>query len=74
VKSVTGDLTIMGTTKPVTLDATAFTCTIHPQNKKKLCGGDFSATIKRSEFGMTRSIPVHSDEIVLRIGVEALKD
>ena len=74
VKTVTGNLTIMGTTKPVTLDTVFFNCTTHPQNKKKLCGGDFTATIKRSEFGMTRAIPAVSDEITLRISVEATKD
>ena len=74
VKTVTGDLTIMATTKPVTLDTVSFNCTTHPQNKKKLCGGDFTATIKRSEFGMTRAMAAVSDEILLRISVEAAKD
>ena len=74
VKSVSGELTILGVTKPVTLNAVSFNCGQHPQNKKKICGGDFAVAIKRSDWGMSRFAPAVSDEIVLHIGVEAAKD
>ena len=73
VKSVAGELTILGVTKPVTLTAVAFNCGQNPQ-KKRICGGDFATTIKRSDFGMSKFVPAVSDEVVLRIGVEAFKD
>jgi polyisoprenoid-binding protein YceI len=39
-----------------------------------MCAGDISATIKRSEFGMTKYIPTVSDEIKINVPVEAYKD
>lgn len=72
VKSVTGDLTILAVTKPVTLTAAYFNCADHPMTKKKACGGDFVTTVKRSEFGMNYGVPAVADEVTLRIQVEAL--
>ena len=74
VKSVSGDLTMRGVTKPVTLNATLFNCGNHPANKKPMCGGEFVANIKRSEWGITKFAPNLADEMTLRIAVEAFKD
>ena len=74
VKAVKGQLTVHGVTQPVALDATSFACGIHPMNKKKMCGAEFVAVIKRSDFGLKRGIPSVGDEMTLRINVEALKD
>lgn len=74
VKSVPGELTILGVTRPVTLTANQFKCADHPFAKKKACGGDFVATIKRSEFGMKYAVPNVADDVTLRINVEAIKD
>jgi polyisoprenoid-binding protein YceI len=74
VKSAAGELTILGVTRPVTLNANHFYCAPHPMLKKKICGADFSATIKRSEFGMNKYLPALADEVLLRINVEAIKD
>jgi polyisoprenoid-binding protein YceI len=73
LSSVTGDFTMLGVTKPVTLNVTAFKCSIHPMNKKPTCGADAVATIKRSEFGMAAYVPAVGDEVTLRIQVEASK-
>jgi len=72
--SVAGDFTMLGVTKPVTLTINAFNCGVHPINKKNVCGADASATLKRSEFGMTKYVPGVSDEVKLHIQVEAFKD
>jgi polyisoprenoid-binding protein YceI len=72
--SVSGDFTMLGVTKPVTLTINAFNCGVHPINKKNVCGADASATLKRSEYGMTKYVPGVSDEVKLQIQVEAFKD
>lgn len=74
---VTGDLTIMGITRPVTLQVTwNFTgeyplAKISPNFKDRMASG-FSATarVKRSEWGLDRSVPLMSDEITISIEVE----
>ncbi|QLI80589.1 polyisoprenoid-binding protein [Chitinibacter fontanus] len=73
LSSVTGDFTLLGVTKPVTLNITGFKCAPHPMSKKPACGADAVATIKRSEFGMAAYVPAVSDEVTLRIQVEASK-
>lgn len=74
VKSVTGDLTMAGVTRPVTLTAEMFNCAPHPMNKKPMCGGEFVARIKRSDWGIKYAIPALADEMLLRINVEATRD
>jgi len=74
VKSVSGNLTIRGVTRPVTLTATYFNCGDHPMAKRKACGGDFTASIKRTDFGMKYAVPAVADDVTLRIQVEAIKD
>ena len=67
---MTGDLTLLGVTKPVTLDVTMNKCGEHPFNKKQTCGFDAEGTLKRSDFGMTKGIPMVGDEVKIRITVE----
>ncbi len=75
VVQVDGDLTMLGVTKPVTLKVATFLCGPNPMNKKPMCGAEASATIKRSEWGMTYGIPqAVSDEIKLTIPIEAYKE
>ena len=68
--NVTGDLTIHGITKPVTLDVTLN----HkgPNMMKKITAG-FTAkgTINRSDFGISTYVPAVSDQIDLYIEAEA---
>jgi polyisoprenoid-binding protein YceI len=74
VKSVSGNLTMLGITKPVTLNAAYFNCADHPMAKKKACGGDFTTTVRRTDFGMKYAVPAVADDVTLRIQVEAFKD
>lgn len=71
---VKGSLSMAGVTRPVTLEASFFRCGVHPLLKRKMCGGEFTANIKRSDWGMTYGIPSVADEVLLRINVEAVKD
>jgi polyisoprenoid-binding protein YceI len=74
---VTGDGGMMGITKPVTLRVVwNFAgeyplAAISPNFKGKMAAG-FSATttIKRSEWGLERSVPLISDEIRITIETE----
>jgi len=74
VKSARGDLTLNGITRPVTFTANVFLCGPHPMTKKKQCGADLQATIKRSDFGMKYALPALGDEVTLRVPVEATLD
>ena len=74
VKSATGDLTIHGVTRPVTLKVDNFICSVNPMLKKKVCGAELTTTIKRSDFGMSAYLPGLADDVLLRINVEAIKD
>lgn len=69
-----GELTLLGVTKPVSLAVTAFKCGPHPMNKKPMCGANATATIKRSDFGLSAYVPAVSDEVRISIEVEATKD
>ena len=68
--SITGNLTVKGVTKPVTLTVTSFK---HAMNmmKKDAIGADATGTIKRSEFNMSKAVPLVSDEVTLEIVIEA---
>jgi polyisoprenoid-binding protein YceI len=70
--SVTGNLTIKGITKPVTLQLTSFNCGPHPMEKVPACGANAAAKINRSDFGLSYALPVVKDEIALDIEVEAM--
>lgn len=72
VKSVKGDLTMNGKTKPVTLNASKFNCYDSPMAKTQVCGGDFSATIDRSDWGVDYLIDKGAaKEVTIVIQVEA---
>jgi len=73
--SVDGEFTLHGVTKPLTLTLSTFHCARNEMAKKDACGANASATIKRSEFGMTKYVDYGlADEVKLLINVEAFKD
>ena len=73
--TVEGNLTLLGVTKPLVLQVDRWKCGQHPFNKKEMCGGNVSATLKRSDFGMKFGLPVAvSDEVKLLIGFEAYRE
>jgi polyisoprenoid-binding protein YceI len=71
---ITGNVTLLGVTRPVTLHVDRWVCKPNPMSKKDMCGGNFSGAVKRSDFGMKFAIPGVSDEVKLFIGVEAYKN
>jgi polyisoprenoid-binding protein YceI len=68
---LTGDLTLLGVTKPVTLDVTFNKCGAHPMSSAPTCGFSARGQLKRSEWGMTHGVPMVGDDVELRIEVEA---
>jgi len=69
---VTGDLTILGTTKPVTLAATINKAANHPMRNVPTVGLSASAKLMRSDWGLGAYVPAVSDEVELSIEVELL--
>lgn len=68
-----GDLTILETTKPVTLDVTYNKSGKHPFNGKFVSGFSATTQIKRSDFGMTYGLPMIGDEVDIMIEVEGFR-
>jgi polyisoprenoid-binding protein YceI len=74
VAEVTGNLTLLGKTQPVTLKANQFSCYQSPMLKREVCGGDFETTIDRSAFGMNYGIAWgFPKDVRLVVQVEAVK-
>ena len=70
---VNGELTIMGTTKPVTLNATINKAAEHPLRNVPAIGVSATTDILRSEWGLGGYVPAVSDEVRISIEVELLK-
>lgn len=74
VVGAAGSFTLLGVTKPLKIVVANFHCGPHPMTKKPACGADVTATIKRSDFGMTKFLPAVGDEVKIIVPVEASKD
>lgn len=77
---VTGDLTVRGTTRPVTLDVTWNFSGEHPLGLlnpsfagKFVSGFSAIARIQRSEWGLGRGTPLISDEVEIAIEAEMVR-
>ena len=74
VSQVSGTLTLLGKSMPVTLKANQFNCYENPMLKREVCGGDFETTIDRTQFGMNYGIDWgFPKDVRLVIQVEAVK-
>ncbi len=71
---VTGDLTFLGVTKPVTLDVVLNGAKSNPDKNTGALGFSATTSFNRSEFGLTRYIPVIGDEIEIDLEVEFYLD
>ncbi len=68
--TMTGDLTIHGVTKPVTLDVHFVGGGVMPMINAQTMGFTATGAIKRSDFGMTGFLPGLGDEVKLDISAE----
>ena len=65
--TIIGNLTLHGVTKPVVLKASFTGAGDHPMNKAVNIGFEASTSIKRSDFGMGKYVPLVGDQVDLRI-------
>lgn len=70
---VTGDFTLLGITKPVTLDVTFNKAGVNPFSQKETIGFTASGLIKRSDFGMNYGLPMIGEDVAVEIEIEAVK-
>lgn len=73
---VTGDLTIRGVTRPVTLEVTWNKSGTYPYNDNYVIGISARTSIRRSEFGMTYAVENGwvGDVIPIEIELEAIRE
>ena len=67
---LTGDLSLHGVTKPVTLDVTFNGSGTPPMTKIYVAGFDAVGTLKRSDFGIKNFVPLVGDDVKLLISCE----
>lgn len=70
---ITGDLTMNDVTKSVVLETQLNKVGDHPMAGKPWMGFDATTTLKRSDFGVGAFAPAVSDEVDVRISLEAMK-
>lgn len=71
---VSGEFTLRGTTRLLTLRALSFTCRMHATLQREVCGGDFEAELRQTDFGLTYALPFVADRVRLLIEVEGVRD
>lgn len=70
---ITGDLTLMGVTKPITLDVTFNKAGVNPFSQKETVGFSAKGELKRSDFGMNYGLPAVGDAVGIDISLEGVK-
>jgi polyisoprenoid-binding protein YceI len=68
---VTGNLTLLGVTKPLALTVTVET---EPPGKRRVVAFAATATLKRSDYGMIFGIPLIDDALEITVKTRALSD
>jgi polyisoprenoid-binding protein YceI len=70
--SVSGEFTLRGVGRSVTLRALRFSCRVEPEPvAREVCGGDFETEFNRSAFEITHSLPFVADRVRVLIQIEA---
>ena len=71
--SVTGDFTLRGTSRTLTLRALRFSCRNDADPVREVCGGDFETEFRRSAFDITHSLPFVADMVRVVVQIEAVR-
>ena len=69
-----GTLTLHGVKKPVHLTVDHSYCGMNAIRLKYTCGANAVASIRRSDFGIDKYVPMIGDEVKVLIQVEATRD
>ena len=69
---VTGDLSLHGVTKGITLEVTVIKIGTNPRTSLPTVGFEAVTTLKRSDFGLGKFVPQVSDEIRMQIASQAV--
>jgi polyisoprenoid-binding protein YceI len=64
---ITGTVTMHGVSKPMTLNATFGGAGVNPMSKTFTAGFQATGTLNRSDFGVTKYVPMVSDAVTLNI-------
>lgn len=70
---ITGDLTLNGVTKSITLDAVLNQVGDNPMENKPWAGFSATTTLLRSDYGIGAFAPFVGDEVPVQISIEAMK-
>lgn len=70
---INGELTLLGVTKPVTLDTVFNKAGKHPFSGKYVAGFSAVTNIKRSDFGMEYGLPMIGDDVNIHLEVEGIR-
>jgi polyisoprenoid-binding protein YceI len=70
---VTGNLSLHGVIKPVTLDVAVIKVGSNPRTSLPTIGFEATTTLKRSDFGLGKFVPQVSDEIQMHITSQAVE-
>jgi polyisoprenoid-binding protein YceI len=74
VRSVQGEFTFRGISRPLSLRAVRFACRPDAHTARERCGGDFEGELARSDFGITFGLPFVADRVRLQVQVEGVRD
>lgn len=75
ITRIDGNLSLHGQTHPVQLTATKYNCYFSLILKKSVCGGDFTTTIDRTKWGISKYVLLGmSKDVKLDIQIEAAKE
>ncbi|MFM1982167.1 MAG: hypothetical protein RJB22_886 [Pseudomonadota bacterium] len=66
---ITGNLTLLGVTKPVVLDAEFTGAGKNPMSQKATIGFHGTTTLKRSDWGMAKYVPMVGDDVKINISI-----
>lgn len=72
--SLSGNLTIKGVTRPVTLALSNFQCMQDPALGVDACGAKATVTVRRSDFNMGKHALLISNEITLNLAFWAVRE
>ncbi len=70
---VRGEFTWRGVSQPLSLLARFFACREDAARRAEVCGGEFEAELRRSDFGANFGLPFIGNRVRLRIQVEGVR-